>query len=85
MAQFKKGQRVRVSPENDNENYEDFNFQSKKILIITDVATSGRGYDEGINAPNTPTAKKEGLYSFKTENGEDVPFSLYDYELISAL
>lgn len=76
MAKFKLNQRVKVSTDNDNENYDSFR---DKILIITHVATSSNdhpGYDSGMDG--------EGLYDFVTEAGEDVHSSLYDYELIRA-
>lgn len=41
-----------------------------KVLIIDRVDTEHDLKDEG-----------QGLYSFVTEDGEDVPYSLYDYEL----
>lgn len=72
---FKKGDRVRVSGDNDNENYDSFR---NKVLIVTDVTTindNHPAFDSGMGS--------EGLYSFVTEDGEDVPFSLYDYELES--
>lgn len=34
----------------------------------------GRGYDNGLYP--------EQLMCFKTEDGEDVPFSLYEYEIV---
>lgn len=42
------GQRVKVSPENDNENYDSFR---NKVLIITHVAKSEKdhpGFDSGL-------------------------------------
>ena len=72
-VQFTIGDRVKISPDNDNEGYNDFR---DKILIITHVATNTNehpGYDESIYP--------EALYDFKTEDGEDVHCSLYDYEL----
>lgn len=79
MAQFKKGQKVKVSPENDNECYNDFR---DKVLIITHVATSTQdhpGYDEGINVKGEP---KQALYDLETLSGDSIGCSLYDYELI---
>lgn len=76
MRHFKINQRVRVSPENDNDCYNSF---KDKVLIITNVATNEDqhpGYDNGVH-PNY-------LYDFKTENGKQVGCSLYDYELIPA-
>lgn len=76
MRHFKLNQRVKVSPENDNDNYDSFRDE---VLIITHVAKNTedhRFYDESLSP--------EYLYSFKTVSGKDVPCSLYDYELISA-
>ena len=67
---FKIGDKVKVSKNNDNENYNDFR---DKVLIITHADNKGLGYDPGMYP--------QGLYSFETENGEEVGFSLYDYEL----
>lgn len=69
---YKVGQKVKVSRSNDNENYDSFR---DKVLIITHAEAGGRGYDEGMYP--------EKLMSFETEEGEDVPFSLYEYELES--
>jgi hypothetical protein len=70
------GDRVKVAAENDNEGYNNFRG---KVLIVTHVATSKEqhpGYD--------PAMAGEGLYDFKTEDGEPVGSSLYDYELEDA-
>ena len=59
----------------DNENYDKFR---DKVLIVTHVAYNEdhhRGYDSGM--------KGQALMDFKTEDGEDVPFSLYEYEVTS--
>ena len=71
---YKIGDKVKVSSYNDNENYDDFR---NKVLIITHVATSTQehqGFDEGIGGD-------EALYDFKDEDGNEIPCSLYDYEL----
>ena len=76
MKHFKLNQRVRVSPENDNENYDSFRDE---VLIITHVAKDGQdhpGYDSSISP--------EYLYDLKTASGKEVHCSLYDYELITA-
>lgn len=76
MKHFKLGQRVRVSPENDNDNYDSFR---NEVLIITHIAkdrSEHPGYDDSVSP--------DYLYDLKTESGEDVCCSLYDYELISA-
>ena len=53
----------------DNENYDSWR---DKTLIITHAANDGLGYDESIYP--------EMLCSFKCENGNEFPFSLYEYE-----
>ena len=76
MKHFKLNQKVRVNPENDNENYTGFR---EEVLIITHIAKDGSehpGYDSSISP--------EYLYDLKTASGKDVPCSLYDYELIPA-
>lgn len=76
MTYFKIGDRVKVSPDNDNDGYNDF---KKKILIVTKVSHDKfdhQGYDEGM----TP----EALYDFKDLRGKEIGCSLYDYELIRA-
>lgn len=71
---FEVGDRVKISEYNDNENYNEFRG---KLLIITHVATNQDehpGYDDSMGG--------EGLYELMVdETGEEVPFSLYDYEL----
>ena len=70
---FKIGDRVMISSDNDNENYENFRG---KALIITDIYTNSNEnvfYDEGMEGM--------ALYEFITEDGEDVPFALYEYEV----
>jgi len=73
MKHFKLNQRVRVSSQNDNENYESF---KDEVLIIINVARNKEehpGYDDSL--------KGEYLYDLKTESGKEVNCSLYDYEL----
>jgi len=77
MTERKIGDKVKVSSYNDNENYNDFR---NKVLIITHIATSTKdhvGYDEGIG-------NNEALFDFKDEDGNQIPFSLYEYELEDA-
>lgn len=76
MTKFRIGLRVRVSPENDNDCYDGFR---DKVLIITHVATSTKdhpGYDSSLDG--------QALYDFKDEAGNEIPCSLYDYELVRA-
>lgn len=74
-TKFQIGDRVKVSSEEDNENYDSFR---NKVLIVDHVATNKNehpGYDSGVGG---------GLYDFRTEDGKYVNFSLYAYELIHA-
>lgn len=74
MKHFQLNQRVKINPKNDNENYNSFR---NDILIITHVAKDEKehpGYDSSLSP--------EYLYDLKTNSGKNVPFSLYDYELI---
>lgn len=70
---FKVGDKVRVVRGNDNDYYNSFR---DKVLIITHADNKGTGYDQGMHP--------QGLYCFETEEGEEVGFSLYDYELEEA-
>ena len=73
MGAYKIGQKVKISSENDNENYNEFRNQ---VLIIESVATNEDqhpGYDESMEGMQ--------LIDLKTLSGEDVPFSLYEYEI----
>ena len=76
MKHFKLGSKVKVSPDNDNDCYNDFR---DKVLIVANVAkdeSEHRGYDSSVS-PNY-------LYDLETIEGESVNCSLYDYELIPA-
>lgn len=76
MKHFKLNDRVKVSPENDNDCYNDFRDET---LIVTHVAKNKDehpGYDSSVSP--------EYLYDLKTESGKDVHCSLYDYELVKA-
>lgn len=69
----KIGSKAKVSKENDNDNYNDFR---NKVLIITHVARNTKehpGYDTSMNGM--------ALYDFKDKHGNEIPFSLYEYEL----
>ena len=70
---YKIGDKVKVNINNDNECYNSFR---DKVLIITHADNKGLGYDKSIFP--------QGLYCFKDENDEDIPCSLYDYELEEA-
>ncbi len=74
MTHFKLNQKVRVN--SDNDCYDSFR---NEVLIVSNVAKNREdhpGYDEGTSP--------EYLYDLKRENGEDIPCSLYDYELMPA-
>ncbi|MFJ8264285.1 hypothetical protein ACIQ4I_20480 [Rummeliibacillus sp. NPDC094406] len=69
---FTIGERVMVSRDNDNENYDSFR---NKVLVVTHIATNKqehKGYDGNLEAP---------LYDLELENGEAINRSLYEYEL----
>ena len=74
FEKFRVGQSVIIKSDNDNENYEKYRG---KELVITHKATSEyehQGYDSAMQG--------EGLYDLQVrKTGEDVPFSLYDYEI----
>ena len=70
---YKIGQKVRVRPNNDNENYDEFRG---KTLIVEAIYTSdkqNRFYDSSM--------KGMQLLEFITETGEYVPYALYEYEI----
>ena len=66
----KIGDKVKVSCENDNDNYNEFRG---KTLIITDIEVGGLGYDMSVYP--------QKLMCFETIDGEEIPFSLYEYEI----
>jgi hypothetical protein len=67
---YKVGDKVKVSSENDNESYDEFR---EKTLVITISEVGGRGYDMGVYP--------QKLMCFETLDGEEIPFSLYEYEI----
>ncbi len=71
---FNVGDIVMVSPDNQNEGYD--SFRGKK-LRITYIESDPSFYDKA-------GGEEEGLYSFETLDGKEVPNSLYDYELVKA-
>lgn len=75
-GKFEFGDLVRISPSNDNDSYDEFR---EKDLVVTNVANNSQdhpGYDSSMEG--------ESLYDLETKDGEEVPFSLYDYELVNA-
>ena len=76
MCEFRKGQKVRVSSNNHNENYNSFRMHVLKITHVAHNRDEHPGYDEGIGGC---------LYDlYDTERKKSVGCSLYDYELESA-
>jgi sulfite reductase alpha subunit-like flavoprotein len=76
MKKYKIGDHVKVSPENDNENYNSFRNEE---LVVTHVATNENehpGFDSAL--------KGEALYDLATVEGTVIHCSLYDYELIKS-
>jgi hypothetical protein len=70
---YKVGDKVKIAVENDNENYDGFREQ---ILIVESVARGKEehpGYDDSMEGM--------ALYDLQTEDGKDIGFSLYEYEL----
>ena len=65
---FAIGDKVKISDEGkENENYEDW-LDTTFIINWVDLDDDGMG-------------KKEPIMSFEDENGKDIPFSLYGYEI----
>lgn len=79
MKHFKIGQLVRINPENDNENYDAYRGKDLLISYISKNSSEHPLYDQSMSP--------DYLYDLEIEeNGrlKDVPFLLYDYELIKA-
>lgn len=68
---YKIGDRVKIS--SDNHNYDSF---MDKVLTVVNIATS-----ESDNYFYDPSVDGMQLMDFITEEGEEVPFSLYEYEV----
>jgi len=70
---YKINDKVKVAEDNDNENYDSFR---NKNLIVTHIATNVNdhpGYDETMNGMQ--------LMDFTDEQGNEIPCSLYEYEI----
>ena len=61
------GKKVKII--SDNENYDKFR---KKTLICTYASNEGKGYDDSVYP--------QLLCDFKTLDGKEFPFALYEYE-----
>lgn len=70
---YKIGDKVKIKPENDNENYDEYREQPLTVTHVARNAHEHPGFDEGL--------KGSRLYDFVDSEGKDVPFSLYDYEI----
>lgn len=73
---FRKGSWVKVASDNDNDGYDDFRNKKLKIVSVARNINEHRGYDEAM--------KGMPLYDLQDENGNDIPCSLYAYELEKA-
>jgi len=65
------GQRVMISSGVKNENYDSFR---DKVLVVVHAEVGGLLYEECMYP--------QQLMYFETEEGEEFPFSLYEYEVI---
>lgn len=75
MKHYKIGDIVKVARHNDNENYD--KFRNKKLIITHKVTIKDNDPSFDKSLP------EQALYSFEGINGENIPFSLYDYEIES--
>lgn len=72
---YNVGDIVKIDPENDNDNYDEFRNMKLEIIHVAKSIEDHPGYDSGIG---------EALYDLIVFDTKDlVPFSLYDYELKS--
>jgi len=69
------GDVVMIRPEDDNEGYRKFRGRKLRIVHVATNRDEHQGFDEGVG---------QALYDLETIDGREVPFSLYDYELVSA-
>jgi hypothetical protein len=77
IGHYKIGDIVKVSKNNDNENYDDFRDKNLRIVDKITIKDNHPAFDESL--------EDQALYSFEdVETEESIPFSLYDYELESA-
>lgn len=88
-ARFRRGDTVRLSAAGrDNDTYSKF---MDATFVITHVATRymkasdffSQGRPDGYH-PGYDAATGDALYDLMTADGQDVPFSLYDWELVRA-
>ena len=71
---YAKGGIVRISEDNDNDNYDDYRGKDLRIVSVAYDTSEHQGYDESMDGM--------GLYDLEVvKTGEKVPFSLYEYEV----
>jgi hypothetical protein len=74
IGDYEVGDFVKISRDNDNENYDDFRDRKLKIVDKITIKDNHPAFDDAL--------EDQALYSFEdVETNEDIPFSLYDYEL----
>jgi hypothetical protein len=74
IGDYEVGDFVKVFRYNDNENYDDFRDKKLKIVDKITIKDNHPAFDDAL--------ENQALYSFEdVETNEDIPFSLYDYEL----
>ena len=68
------GDIVRISQDNDNDNYDLYRNKDLEIIGVSHNTNDHPGYDESMSGM--------ALYDLRVvDSGEDVPFSLYEYEV----
>ena len=71
---FVDGDIVRISQDNDNDNYDLYRNKDLEIIRVSHNTKDHPGYDESVSGM--------ALYDLRVvDSGEDVPFSLYEYEV----
>ena len=74
MTNFRIGQLVMVSSDNDNDGYDNFRGHKLKIIAKATNTKEHPGYDDCMGG--------EPLFDlYDTVTGTDIGFSLYQYEL----
>lgn len=70
---FRIGKRVRVSSDNDNDCYDEFRDKTLKVTHIARNTKEHAGYDVSMRGM--------ALYDLEDLKGNQIPCSLYEYEL----
>ena len=67
---------VKIDPNNDNDSYDEYKNINLRIINVASGKHEHPGFDDSLSG--------QCLYDLRVEEtDEDVPFSLYDYELES--